>query len=87
METSIGQYAAVFLPGELPSLQRGLAGHHPESHSESDTKEATLCTQKQDFFACGSSAPVRVEREGGTAAWLAGPLARPSVQGHGLPPP
>ena len=26
------------------------------------------------FFACGSSAPVRVEREGSTAAWLAGTL-------------
>ena len=36
----------------------------------------------QDFFACGSSVPVRVEREGGTAAWLAGPVAAPSVQGH-----
>ena len=39
------------------------------------------------FFACGSSAPVRVEGEGGTAAWLVGTLAAPSVQGHGLPPP
>ena len=38
------------------------------------------------FFACGSSAPVRVEHEGGTAAWLAWTLAAPSVQGHGLPP-
>ena len=28
----------------------------------------------QEFFACGSSAPVRVEREAGTAAWLAGTL-------------
>ena len=37
------------------------------------------------FFACGSSAPVRIEREGGTAAWLAGTLVVPSVQGHGLP--
>ena len=37
------------------------------------------------FFACGSSAPVRVEREGGEAAWLAGTLVAPSVQGHGLP--
>ena len=37
------------------------------------------------FFACGSSAPVRVEREGGVAAWLVGTLAAPSVQGHGLP--
>ena len=26
------------------------------------------------FFACSSSAPVRVEREGGTAAWLVGIL-------------
>ena len=37
------------------------------------------------LFACGSSAPVRVEREGGAAAWLEGTLAAPSVQGHGLP--
>ena len=38
------------------------------------------------LFAYGNSAPVRVEREGGTAAWLVGTLAVPSVQGHGLPP-
>ena len=38
------------------------------------------------FFACGSSAPVRVEREGGTDVWLLGTLAVPSVQGHGLRP-
>ena len=37
------------------------------------------------FFACGSSAPVRVEHEGGTAAWVMGPLTVPSVQGHRLP--
>ena len=37
------------------------------------------------FFACGSSAPVTVEREGGSAAWLAGTLEALSVQGHGLP--
>jgi len=30
---------------------------------------------------------VRVECEGGTAAWLAGTLAAPSVQGHELPLP
>ena len=34
------------------------------------------------FFACGSSAPVRVEREYGTAAWVVGTLVAPSVQGH-----
>ena len=28
---------------------------------------------------------MRVEHEGGTAAWLAGTLAVPSVEGHGLP--
>ena len=29
---------------------------------------------------------MRVEREGGAAAWLAGTLEVPSVQGHKLPP-
>ena len=48
--------------------------------------EVTLHAQMQDFLACGSSAPVRVEHEGGAAAWLAGSLAAPSVQGHRLPP-
>ena len=37
------------------------------------------------FFWCGSSAPVRVECEGGAVAWLTGTLAAPSVQGHKLP--
>ena len=32
------------------------------------------------FFAWGSSAPVRVERECGTAAWVAGTLAVPTAQ-------
>ena len=34
----------------------------------------TLHAQMKEFFACGSSAPVRVESEGGTAVWLAGTL-------------
>ena len=56
------------------------------------TKSRTLPEQprvqrRKTFFACGSYAPVRVDRDGGTAAWLAGTLAAPSVQGHGLPPP
>ena len=42
---------------------------------------------KTFIFACGSSAPVRVEHEGGAAAWLVGTLVAPSVQGHRLPPP
>ena len=39
------------------------------------------------FFACGSSAPVRVEHEGGAAAWFVGTLVAPNVQGHRLPLP
>ena len=46
----------------------------------------TLHAEMQDFFACGSSAPVRVEHEGGTAAWLERTLLAPNVQGHRLPP-
>ena len=38
------------------------------------------------FFACGSSAPVRVGREGGAAAWLAGTPVIPSVWRHWFPP-
>ena len=49
--------------------------------------EATLRAQRQDIFPCGSFASVRVEREGGTAAWLMGALVASSVQGHGLLPP
>ena len=41
--------------------------------------------RRKTFFCWGSSVPVRVEREGGAAAWLAGMLVAPSVQGHGLP--
>ena len=37
-----------------------------------------------NFFARGRSAPVRVEHEGGAAAWLVGTLMAPSVQGYGL---
>ena len=31
--------------------------------------------RRKTFYACGSSAPARVEREGDAAAWLAGTLA------------
>ena len=39
------------------------------------------------FFVCSSSAPVRVEHEGGVATWLVGTLAVPRVREHGLPWP
>ena len=40
--------------------------------------------RRKTLFACGSSDSVRVEHEGGTAAWLVDTLVAPSVQGHGL---
>ena len=56
--------------------------------TKSLTRPKQPCMHRRNiFFACGSSAPVRVEHEVGTAAWLVGTLAMPSVQGHGLPPP
>ena len=55
--------------------------------AKSRTLQKPPCVHRHEtFFACGSSAPVRVEHEGSTAAWLAGTLAAPSVRGHGLPP-
>ena len=70
-----------------PHCQRSLAGHSLQSHEKLDTTQVTLRACTQDFFACGSSAPVRLEPEGGAAAWLVRSLVPPSVQGHGLPLP
>ena len=40
----------------------------------------------QEYFGLWQlCSPVRVECEGGTAAWLAGTLTAPSMQGHPLP--
>ena len=75
------QYSCLENPS---SWQRSLASHSLQGLKESNTTEATLHAWTQGIFACGSSAPVRVEREGGAAAWLAGTLVAPSVQGHRL---
>ena len=85
--TSIGQYAPGFLPGECLSLTEKpgwpqSTGSQRVGHDPSDPVRINT-----DFFACGSSAPVRVEREGGAAAWLVGTLAVPSVRGHRQSPP
>ena len=56
--------------------------------SKNWTRPKWLCMHiYKTFFACGSSAPVRGKHENGTAAWLTGILAVPSLQGNGLPPP
>ena len=87
MATSIGQYAPVFLPGDPLSLTEKPGrpqsiGSQRVGHDQSNPE----CIDARLFFACGSSAPVRVEHKGGTPAWLSGTLAMPSVQGQGLPP-
>ena len=88
MATSIGQYAPVCLLEEPPSLTEKpgrpqSTGLQRVGHDQSDP----ACIEARIFFACGSSAPVGVEYEGGAAAWLSGIVVAPSVQGHGLPPP
>ena len=86
MATSISQYAPVFLPGDPPSLTEKpgrpqSTGSQRLRHDQSDP----ACIDARLFFACGTSAPVRGECEGGTAACHVGTLATPSVQRHGLP--
>ena len=86
MATSIGQYTPVFFPGETPSLTEKpgrpqSTGSQRVGHYRSDP-----ALTDARCFACGRSAPVRVERESGASVWLAGTLAARSVQGHGLSP-
>jgi len=87
--TSIGQYAPVFLPGEPPSHPQQRTGrpHRTGSQRVGHNRSDSVCVETRLLFACGSSVPVKVERECGTAAWLAGTLLAQSVQGHRLPPP
>ena len=86
MATSIGQDAPV-LPGEPPSLT-GKPGRPQSTGSQrvGHYQSEPAWIDARLFFTCGSSAPVRVEHEGGAAAWLEGTLAVPSVQRHRLLP-
>ena len=85
MGTNIGQYAPVFLPGEPPSLTQ-MPGRPQSTRPQrvGDYRSNPASIDARLFLVCGSSAPGRVEREGGVAAWLVGTLAVPSVQGHRL---
>ena len=81
MVTHIGQYTPVFLPGRevwQATVYRVIKSWTYRSNPA--CTDAGFCLFI--FFCLCSSAPVRVEREGGTAAWLAGTLGVPSVQGH-----
>ena len=65
------------MPGEppLPDREAWQAAVYRVAKS-GHYRSAPAHTGTRHFFACGSSAPVRVEREGGAAAWLAGTLGR-----------
>ena len=92
METSIDQYAPVFLPGRTSSLTE--KPDRPVYRvAKSHTRPKRPCAHKHKtffifffFFACSNAAPVGVEREGDAAAWLAETLVPQSVQEHRLPP-
>ena len=74
MATSIGQYAPVFLPGEPFSLTEKTVYRVAKSWT---LAKQPCAPRHKTFFACGSSAPVRVECEGDTASWPAGTLTTP----------
>ena len=87
MATSIGQYASVFLPEELPFLTEKPGrppsiGSQRAGHYRSEPAHIGL----RLFFLPVAALPqweasVKVS----AAAWLAGTLAAPSLPGHGLP--
>ena len=86
MALSIGQYAPLVLLGDPHSLTEKPGRPIVYRVAKSQTLPKQPCVRRRkSFFACGSSAPVRVEHEGGAAAWFSGTLAAPSAQGNGLP--
>ena len=88
MATSIGQYSSRILAWRTTSLmEKADRTQSTRLQSVGHDRSNPVCIDARHFFACGTSAPVRVECEDHTAAWLAGTLVVPSVQGHGLPLP
>ena len=86
MATSICQYTPYFCLENSPDREAWPNSVHRVAKSWTRWKQPCMHRHKT-FFACGSSAPVRVEHEDGTAASVTGTLAVPSVQGRGLPQP
>ena len=77
---------SVFLCGEHPDRKAWQATVHRVTESWTRPKGPRMHRHRL-FFACDSSAPVKVVHEGGSAAWVAGTMVAPSVQGYGLPQP
>ena len=71
------------LAWRTPPWQRTLAGYNLQGREETQVKWP--CVHWHKTFACGCSAPVRAEHEGGTDAWLVGTLVAPRVRGHRPP--
>ena len=87
MATSIGQYTTVFLPGEHHLREKPGRPQSTGPQRVGHDRSGPACVDARLIFAWGGSAPVRVEHESGTAAWVAGTLAAPSVQRQELPLP
>ena len=85
MATSIGQYTPVFLPVEPRDREPWQATVHRVAKSWTLPKQPCMHRCKT-FFCLWQLCPMRVEREGGTVAWLVGTLAVPSVKAQELPP-
>ena len=87
MTTNIGQSAPVFWPGEPRSLtEKPRRPQYTELQRVRHLAKRPCMHRRKILLACGSSDPMRVEREGGAAGRLVGTLVAPSVQGHSLPP-
>ena len=57
--------------------------------TKSWTRPKRSCAHRHTTFLPAAALPQlcpRAECKGGTATWVAGPLAAPNMQGHGLPP-
>ena len=70
METSSGQYSPVYLPGEPLTMK--LSRPRSTWLQSAELNQSGPARIGARIFACGSSAPVRVEHEEGAAAWLVG---------------
>ena len=71
----------------LPDREAWQATVYRVPKSQTRPKRPCMHRCKTFFsFVCGSPFPVSVEHDGDAAAWLAGTLMVPGVQGHGPPP-
>ena len=85
MATSIGQHTPVFLLEGPPFLPEKPGGPQSSGSPRVGRNRSDPVRIDARLFLPVQLCPVRVECEGGAAAWLVGTLAAPSVQRHRLP--